>query len=119
MKENTGKVIIIQMRDRMQDNWQHPFEGGSITDIIIKPATMLQHNWYKLQDYGETDQYNYLHDAFDSGLYHINFMYVPRVVDKGAALNFHLTAREKRDVKESFSNEFNQASLKKLKELLK
>ena len=119
LKENTGNVIIIQMRDRMQDNWQHPFEGGSITDIIIKPATMLQHNWYKLQDYGETDQYNYLQDAFDSGLYHINFMYVPKVVDKGAALNFHLTAREKRDVKESFSNEFNQASLKKLKELLK
>ena len=119
LKENTGNVIIIQMRDRMQDNWQQPFETGSVTDILIKPATMLQHNWYKLQDYGETDQYSYLHDAFDSSLYRINFMYVPRVADKGAALNFHLTAREKRDVKESFSNTFNQASLQKLKELLK
>lgn len=119
LKENTSSVIIIQMRDRMQDNWQQPFETGSVTDILIKPATMLQHNWYKLQDYGETDQYSYLHDAFDSYMHRINFMYVPKQVDKGAALNFHLTAREKRDVKESFSNEFNQASLKKLKELLK
>ncbi len=119
LKENTSNVIIIQMRDRMQDNWQQPFETGSVTDILIKPATMLQHNWYKLQDYGETDQYSYLHDAFDSNMHRINFMYVPKQVDKGAALNFHLTAREKRDVKESFSNEFNQASLKKLKELLK
>ena len=119
LKENTGNVVIIQMRDRMQDNWQQPFETGSVTDILIKPATMLQHNWYKLQDYGETDQYSYLRDAFDSSLYRINFMYVPKVVDKGAALNFHLTAREKRDVKESFSNAFKQASLQKLKELVK
>jgi hypothetical protein len=119
LKENTSNVIIIQMRDRMQDNWQQPFETGSVTDILIKPATMLQHNWYKLQDYAETDQYSYLQDAFDSSLYRINFMYVPKVADKGAALNFHLTAREKRDVKESFSNTFNQASLQKLKELLK
>lgn len=119
LRENTSSVVIIQMRDRMQDNWQQPFETGSVTDILIKPATMLQHNWYKLQDYGETDQYSYLQDAFDSNLYRINFMYVPKVVDKGAALNFHLTAREKRDVKESFGNAFNQASLQKLKALLK
>lgn len=119
LKENTSNVVIIQMRDRMQDNWQQPFETGSVTDILIKPATMLQHNWYKLQDYGETDQYSYLQNAFDSSLYRINFVYVPKVVDKGAALNFHLTAREKRDVKESFSNAFNQTSLQKLKELVK
>ncbi len=118
LKENTSDVIIIQMRDRMQDNWQQPFEPGSVTDIIIKPATMLQHNWYKLQDYAETDQYSYLHNSFDSGLHLINFTYVPKKADKGAALNFHLTNSEKRDVKESFSNHFNQGSLKRLKDLL-
>jgi hypothetical protein len=46
-------------------------------------------------------------------------MYVPETEEKGAALNFHLTAREKRDVKESFNNQYNQASLKRIKELLK
>ncbi len=119
LQENTSNVIIIQLRDRMQDNWQHPFETGSVTDILIKPATMLQHNWYKLQDYAETDQYSYLHGAIDSQLQLINFMYVPKETEKGAALNFHLTAREKRDVKESFNNSFNQASLTLLIKLLK
>jgi len=119
LKENTSNVIIIQLRDRMEDNWQHPFETGSVTDILIKPATMLQHNWYKLQDFAETDQYSYLHNAADSMLHRINFMYIPKETEKGAALNFHLTAREKRDVMESFNNAFNQASLKKLQELLK
>ena len=119
IQQNTGGVIIVQLRDRMSDNWQQPFEAGSITDVIVKPATMLQHNWQKLQDYSETDQYSYLHDDIDSNLHRIVFMYVPEKEDNGAALNFHLTAREKRDVKASFNNTYNQAMLKQLQQLLK
>lgn len=119
LKQNTSKVIILQIRDRMQDNWQQPYETGSITDFLIKPGTMLQHNWYKLQDFSETDQYSYLKADFNEALQRISFMYVPETEDKGAALNFHLTAREKRDVKASFNNTFNQASLKMIKDLLK
>ena len=119
IRQNTGGVIIVQLRDRMSDNWQHPFETGSITDIIVKPATMLQHNWQKLQDYSETDQYSYLQDGIDSNLHRIVFMYVPENEDNGAALNFHLTASEKRDVKASFNNAYNQAMLKQLQQLLK
>jgi hypothetical protein len=44
---------------------------------------------------------------------------VPEKEDNGAALNFHLTAREKRDVMASFNNNFNQAALAKMLELLK
>ena len=119
LKENTSAVVLIQMRDRMQDNWQEPFETGSITDFIIKPATMLQHNWQKLQDYSATDQFEYLQADKDLNLQRIIFMYVPQSGNTGAALNFHLTATEKRDVKASFSNPFNQASLKKVVEMLK
>ena len=80
---------------------------------------MLQHNWQKLQDYSETDQYSYLQDGIDSNLHRIVFMYVPENEDNGAALNFHLTASEKRDVKASFNNAYNQAMLKQLQQLLK
>lgn len=119
IKANTGGVVIVQMRDRMKDNWQHPFETGSVTDILIKPATMLQHNWYKLQDYSETVQYSYLHDVFDSSLHRFIFMYVPKMEDQGASLNFHLTAREKVDVIASFNNNYNQQMLKELLLFLK
>ena len=118
LTKNTSAVIILQMRDRLMDNWQEPFETGSVTDFIIKPGTMLQHNWQKLQDYSEADQFSYLYSDNAINMQHIVFMYVPQKEDKGAALNFHLTAREKRDVKESFNNEYNRASLKKIKELL-
>jgi len=119
LKENTSKVIILQIRDRMLDNWQLPYETGSITDFLIKPGTMLQHNWYKLQDFSETDQFSYLNAYFDSGLHRISFMYVPGTEEKSAALNFHLTAREKRDVMASFENSYNQESMKKVVELLR
>jgi hypothetical protein len=117
--ENTGGVIILQLRDRMKDNWQQPFESSDITDVLIKPGTMLQHNWYKLQDYAETDQYSYIHSGMDSLFHRITFMYVPEKEDKGAALNFHLTAREKRDVMASFNNSFNKEAMRKVVEFLK
>ena len=119
IEKNTGGVIIVQMRDRMKDNWQQPFETGSITDILIKPATMLQHNWQKLQDYAETDQYDYLHQALDSNMHSVTFMYVPEQEDNGATLNFHISGSEKRDVIASFDNVYNQEMLRKLMNLLK
>jgi hypothetical protein len=80
---------------------------------------MLQHNWYKLQSFSETDQYNYLQAAFGEHLQRISFMYAPETEEKGAALNFHLTAREKIAVKEAFKSSYNQASLVAIKNLLK
>lgn len=38
-------------------------------------------------------------------------MYIPEKEDKSAALNFHLTAREKRGIKSSFYNTYNQQCL--------
>ncbi len=119
LQQNTSGVIVLQLRDRKNDNWQQPFESSSITDVITKPATMLQHNWYKLQDFAQTNEYSYLHDGLDTLVHRINFMYVPEKEDKGAALNFHLTAQEKKDVMESFNNSYNRASLKKVLDLLK
>jgi len=119
LKENTSKVILLQIQDRQQDNWQQPFETGSVTDILIKPGTMLQHNWYKLQSFSQTDQYSYLQADFGNALQRISFMYAPETEEKGAALNFHLTAREKIAVKEAFNSTYNQASLKAIINLLK
>jgi hypothetical protein len=119
IKENTGGVIILQIRDRIKDGWQSPLENGSITDIITKPGTILQHNWYKFQDYTQTDQYSYLKDSTTNNIHRITFTYLPGNEDMSAALNFHLTAAEKQDVIASFNTLPNQAMLKKLLKLLK
>jgi hypothetical protein len=117
--QNTAGVVIVQFRDRIKDNWQQPLETGSITDILVKPATMLQHNWYKLQDYFQTDQYSYFNDSTYKNLHRLTFMYVPEKEDKTAALNFHLTAAEKKDVIASFNTDYNQRVLKELLAMIK
>lgn len=119
LEENTSKVILLQIQDRQQDNWQQPFETGSVTDFLIKPGTMLQHNWFKLQSYSQNDQYNYLKENLGEKLQLISFMYAPENEEKAAALNFHLTAREKAAVKDAFNSQYNQASLAAIKNLLR
>jgi Patatin-like phospholipase len=119
IKQNTSGVLLLQIRDRKNDNWQNPLETGSVTDILLKPATMLQNNWYKLQDFFQTDQYAYLKTDSIGPLHKVTFMYIPEKEDKGAALNFHLTAREKRDVIASFDNAHNQATLQQLLKWIK
>ena len=119
IRENTGGVIILQIRDRLQDNWLHPFETGTVTDIFVKPATMLQHNWFKLQDYYQNETYSFLSGAAVNNLHRLSFIYVPKIEDQGAALNFHLTAAEKKDVIASFNTIYNQGVLKEFLGLLK
>jgi hypothetical protein len=117
ISNNTGGAVILQIRDRQNDYWETPLETGSITDIAIKPATMLQHNWHNFQDYTQADQYSYLsNDQFK--LHHLTFIYVPKKEEQGAALNFHLTASEKRDVIASFNTGYNQKVLSELLVLL-
>lgn len=118
IQANTGKVIILQLRDRLSDNWQQPYLTNSVADMIVTPATMLQHNWFKLQDYFQTDQFSYLQQQLDSKLVRVPIMYKPEKADKGAVLNFHLTAREKRDVKESFNAAVNRDAIRELTSLL-
>ena len=45
-------------------------------------------------------------------------MYIPQKPDKKVALNFHLTAREKRDIIESFDSPNTLHAVKEIIELL-
>jgi len=118
INDSTGGVVILQVRDRQNDYWQHPLETGSITDIVVKPATMLQHNWHNFQDYTQSDQYGYLKDAKMNNMQCLTFIYVPKKEQHGAALNFHLTAAEKKDVIASFNTAYNQKVLHNLLAIL-
>jgi Patatin-like phospholipase len=119
IKENTSGVLIIQMRDRPTDNWQQPFESNSITDVIVTPATMMQHNWFKMQNYYYEDEFAYFKNDTALKINKIILSYTAEKEEKTAALNFHLSTREKRDVIASFNNEANQKEVKKIAGLLK
>lgn len=110
---------MLMIRDKQTDNWQNPFITNSLSDMLINPFTVLQHNWYKLQDYFQNDQVSYFTGMLNVPLTRISMVYVPEKEEKIAAMNFHLSARERRDVEQSFYHPANKASVSKLIELLK
>ena len=119
IKENTGGVLLLQIRDRPNDNWQQLFETNSATDMMVTPATMLQHNWFKMQEYYQTDQFSYFKNAAGFTMYKSVIMYLPEKEEQTAALNFHLSGREKRDIVSSFNNAKNQKEVFKIANLLR
>ncbi len=118
IKQNTAGVLIIQIRDRPLDNWQQPFENNSITDMIVTPATMLQHNWFKIQNYYAEDEYAYLGNDTSLKINKVALIYKSEKEEKAAALNFHLSARERNDVIASFNNVENQKTVSIIKNYL-
>jgi Patatin-like phospholipase len=114
IKQNTNGVLIVQIRDRPLDNWQQPYESSSITDMIVTPATMLQHNLFKVQNYYQNDEYAYFKNDSTLKINKVSLFYQSEKEDKSAALNFHLSATEKLDVIQSYNNNYNQTELKKI-----
>lgn len=119
ISDNTSGVIVLQLRDRINEDWQSITEPQSLTDMIVTPATMLQHNWFNLQNYFMADQLNYFNNRLDTPLNRISIVYKSASKDKTAALNFHLSAREKRDINESFYSAVNKEAIGQIKKLLK
>lgn len=117
--ENTSGVVVLSIRDKQTDNWQNPVLTTRMSDMFINPFTMLQQNWYKIQDYYQNDQFEYLASSSKVPFYRIPMVYVPEKEGKMAAMNFHISARERKEVQESFYHPINAASVKKMVELLK
>jgi hypothetical protein len=112
IEENTAGVLMIQIRDRITGGWDHPFESTDITELITKPMLILQYNWYKMQDYNQNDLLSLTQTSLGKKFNRILFQYVPKKEDAGAALNFHLTKREKKNIYEALDNENNKACFK-------
>jgi len=119
LKQNTTKVVLIQIRDRQLGDWERPYEPNSMLSFITKPFLLLQNNWYRLQDYYQADQLNYLSQAFGNQFQKISFQYDPSATNSVAALSFHLTATEKIDLEAAMEGKSNQSSFQEIIELFK
>ena len=86
--------------------------------MIVTPATMLQHNWFKIQNYYADDEYAYLRNDSSLKINKVSLVYKSEKEDKAAALNFHLSARERNDVIASFNNVENQKVVSVIKNYL-
>ncbi|MBU6158503.1 MAG: hypothetical protein KGP35_05670 [Bacteroidetes bacterium] len=113
IKEHTSGVILIQIRDHQKNkNTEIKATEHGLGDIWYKPATAVQNNFYMVQDYFQESMLSTLNKSME--IKRFTFMYEPAANRPGAALNFHLTAQEKKSLKESVTNEGNRKVLENL-----
>ncbi len=118
INENTRGILLIQVRSRKKGSWDKGYNVGGSSEIITNPFTMMQTNWFTLQDYFQDDEFLYLKSSFGDKLQRVSFMYVPKTLDGEAPLNFHLTASEKKEVSASLLRENNLNALQQVKSIL-
>lgn len=118
IKQNTSGVLIIQIRDRTAGGWEAPYLSDDISDHITKPFLLLQHNWFKMMEYSQNDLLNYYTTNNGNRIYKIAFQYAADKEENKAALSFHLTRREEKDIVSSIHSAGNQKSFQQTLELL-
>jgi hypothetical protein len=119
LQQNTGGVVLLQIRDRKAGGWENPYESDVITDIVTKPLLVLQDNWYKMQEYSQDDLLSLSQIGMGFPFRKLVFEYVPKTEDMGAHLNFHLTKEEKLNIIGSLDNADNQRNFKEFQSLIR
>ena len=117
IKENTSGVLVLQIRDRKAGGWEVPYLSDDISDHVTKPFLLLQHNWFKMMEYSQNDLLNYYTRHSKYPVYKIAFQYAADNEENKAALNFHLTKREEKDIMNSIYAPANQENFSKTLEL--
>ena len=117
--QNTSKVVLLEIRDRDMSNWEGEPEGNDFFNFIINPLLLLQNNWYKLQDYNQSDQATYFSQCLGPQFKTVLFKYSPANKLASASLSFHLTPAEKADVAGALYSEFNQQSFGRIDSMMK
>ena len=111
-------VVIVQIRDRMDGGWENPYEYDDLTGNATKPFFLLQHNWYKMMDYFQGDMEHYFMTGTGYPIHKITFQYIPNNEENKAALSFHLSNREKRDIEASLESPHNRESFNQVMDLV-
>ena len=118
LNQNTRGVLIIQLRDRPSGGWDYPYVTENIGDHATKPFLMLQHNWFKTMEYFQNDLLSYYTQRATHKINKVVFQYATEKQEDKAALNFHLTQREKKNIMSSPDFLFNKESFEKVVNLL-
>ncbi len=119
IKANTSGVLLIQVRDRSPGGWEFPYLSDDISDHATKPFLLLQHNWFKMMEYFQNDMLSYYGKHTDRTVHKVLFQYASSKEENKAALNFHLSTREKLDIISSVRSPFNAKSFERLDTLLR
>lgn len=119
IRENTRGVLLMQIRDRNPGGWDAPYLSDDISDHATKPFLLLQHNWFKMMEYSQNDLLSFYSDNARRQLRKVLFQYSASKEENKAALNFHLSQRERNDIINSIYTPRNQDAFAEVMKAMK
>jgi hypothetical protein len=108
--------VLVQIRDRKLGDWEKPEEKITILSWLTKPMLLLQNNWFKLQDYYQADGLSFITSS-SPNISRIAFQYIPANKEASAALSFHLTTVEKKDIVAALKDSINRVNFETIRQL--
>lgn len=118
IKANTSKVIMLQVRDTREFEVFPPTDMNTLGKMLADPLFVIQNKWEPFQSYAQGYTRDYLKEYWGDHLQYITLQYIPQDDKKVAALNFHVTAKEQKDLLHSIYNKENTREMEKLTKLL-
>jgi hypothetical protein len=119
IQDNTGGAVILDIRDTRENSVVSNSDQSTLGTQLFDPLFTIQNKWEAFQSYSFGFIKDYCPSFMDSKLRFITLQYVPLESKKVAALNFHLTQKEKEDLFQSIYNPENQAAIDTFLQLVK
>ena len=119
LDKNTREIIFLDIRDTRENVVSSPSDqSSSLGNMVVDPLFVIQNKWEAFQSYSQTMLQDMAPGNFKGKLRYITLQYVPKEINRTAALNFHLTQNEKQDIYQSIYNAGNQAAVDTIIKLL-
>jgi hypothetical protein len=107
INENAGDVIYLEIRDTREHEVFKSTNMQSLGEMLSSPLFVIQDKWEPFQSYNNSNTKDFLPSNFNNKVHVITMQYIPEEREKAAALNFHLTGKEKMDIQKSIRNAEN------------
>lgn len=116
IEENTSGIVIVEIRDIIQDYDIENQEDISLLDKLVQPTLNFYGNFHHAQEFNATELIE-VSEKISVPIYEISFI-LRNAPKDNISLSWHLTQREKNKIKTTFQSEKNQKELQKLIHLL-
>lgn len=119
IKANHKKVILLQIRDTREATLFPQSEMNTLSRMVSNPLFAIQAKWESFQSYNHSYLKDYASAVFGDELQMVSMEYIPDHFEKSAALNFHLTNKEKKGLMRSVYHPRNVRSTEAVIQALK
>ena len=124
LQENTSGIVILSIRDSQRNRPIISRSAKSLLEKFSNPISSVYINFENLQDISNDDKILYSRSWYNGTITRIDLEYTPQSLTgdprdiERASLSWHLTTREKLDIRRSIRSESNQQALNRLVRIL-